>query len=777
MKKDISKLVKKIITNKAGHRQTVWVKVDNEPKKVRKPVRKKTISNRGNVVIPKGLEEKYKNKPFTWKVMTKASSIIDKKTGENHIKLSQTDWKGLLKEHTGFFVSLAKRYNYGSMKGEQFADLKQTAIKGFIEGVNKYREVSNKNKELIDLKKVAYSYAVGRVKEFISKKLRHGIRMPSHLQKPFRDYQKISQQLKNKTGLTPSNEMIAKKLQKIWSIETFLPKTKSKEKLPLYGFTTTGGEAKKSILEKHSQNIADIKTKYSNYLSDLDIQYENSKSGEKDKKIEKTIIETLKKKMKRDEKSYNEAKKEYETVHIDYEKQIDDLKNKIQSSKGELKRNYETRYSDLIFEHNEEAFLGKAQKKLEETKQTFQNSKRDHQMAIDLYSDIDTQEYKKRKTSLKESEKYEIRKEQMRYEMSIGARTIPGIIQRIKEFQEYEAITEIPLNLTFTNFDERSNEEIVTTENDLTPEQIIEQQDLHQQSKARLLHYINTRLSPIHSDILKLHIGLHEFSTPTEDGLWGELSTNTEIMRYLKNKHKTILKSSGPSKFVNLISSITDPIELGKFITNIPFVKEKYMTNPSYLLFDIKKWLSDKPISGMKKVKKSKSQYLKERNAFIKAGEQSKIDWMKWRKANPGYTKAESTLIYNKLKEKYKYDRNNPPKKFEMKKVTVTKKMIQQWEKEIPNIFIDSDSRRLNYVRNRLVESKDIIRRITPIKVIRNLLSSHRALLESNAMQKSIDSKENFNDSLAVYIGIRDLLNGVFETGNYAFVSDDFLEN
>ena len=170
------------------------------------------------------------------------------------------------------------------------------------------------------------------------------------------------------------------------------------------------------------------------------------------------------------------------------------------------------------------------------------------------------------------------------------------------------------------------------------------------------------------------------------------------------------------------------------FIINIPFILPEYrINNGDKLTQDYNDWQKRKPIEGKEKVRINKKEYLKKRKFWLSRKKQAKIKWNQWKSKNPKYTQEQSTKKYEEIKENLKANNKYRPTRFLLKKKSNIN-LIKKWENRFPNPFYESESGKNTFVRNNLEVSIENMRRLTPVKAIKDLLFAHHQLVENGIM-------------------------------------------
>lgn len=347
-----------------------------ETEKIRKEEKEKKFVTRKGKVIDNPvsydfLKNKYEKRfPITWKIMTsgKWKDVGDKKQAV----LTNLEWKDLLKEHAGLIVNMSKKYSYGENYGNRFNESRAIAEAGFVEGVNAYGKYFDKDKP-IDFLNVTFSYVKGRLKENLANRLNAGLRIPAHLQKPYRDYIQVKEDFKAKGIENPADDLIAKELQKLWTKKLFYGQYKLAEERR-YKIEKTFGKGKKKVVkivegtfndlskerqkeekekdlipldnyvivkregveenkeERHVKNMQKIEDKFNKEEEKLEEQLLLSQTmNEKDKKFGESII-------KQKQEKYDDLIKEKEKIQSDKIKKVIELENEQNNLNEDVKK-------------------------------------------------------------------------------------------------------------------------------------------------------------------------------------------------------------------------------------------------------------------------------------------------------------------------------------------------------------------------------------------------------------------------------------------------------
>ena len=589
--------------------------IDVEVIKLRNPKKEKVVISKNKVIpnpsLPENMEEKYSIKyPLTWKLMNqgKWEKVKDKKEKDKyHLKLSELQWKDLINEHKGLINSIAKKYSFGQDFGDRYDENHAVAIAGFLEGVNAYGKYFNP-KKLFDFGKVIFSYTLGRVKESNAQRLSAGLRIPANLQKPYQQYLSTKRGFEKRNISNPTDEQIAKILQKVWTKKTFdssyktyderrydIEKTfvigyekikgkkvkitekriikgkfgdldkirqeleKKKDLIPLEGYVTIYQEGvTKNKETKHEENINKIEEDFNKRQNKLEEDYLLSKTmPKKDREFGINLISSKKKEVDNIKEIRTNFIIEKNNEQKKIEKQQEELINKIKVLKEKvdlgLSKYHKTKFNKVIKQSQEllktissDAYTNEKllpyNKKITSLDKDLSTSEKEYEMVKNFYTPIDQIEYEKRKTQIEVSKKETLNSESHRYNNDTSSLTVPGIKDRIKEFQQIESIKNVPLNLTIEGDDGSGMqmEEKIKRPNELSNQQLSELIETHTVAKNILKDKINM-LPLLYRDIFSLYIGLHEKSKMKEDNLWGELATNQDIIKYLDKGNKAYL--------------------------------------------------------------------------------------------------------------------------------------------------------------------------------------------------------------------------------------------
>lgn len=831
-KKNNPKLIKKEIINKKGEKQVVYINPNKTITEIRKELKEKnklfanpvtrklikekvSVSNKGKVYLNldtyEGLQEKYKARPITWKIMTNMTWENLKKGKKG--KLTNKEWKVLLKETDKLIHFVAKKYSFGEVYTDRFKELKLVGQSALVEAVNNYHKVFNKKKPF-DFQKFAHVYILGRIKETVANRLDAGLRVPKFLQKPYQEYIDVKNKLQIKLGTKPSREVIAKELQKIWTKQTFYSqyrttegktfgdiyevkdkkgnvlykgdnlklakkkyvkgktvltkrkkgfteltdvekkKVSKQDQLPLEGWITVNKEGVLQDKEdKHEQNLSKIENDFQQRKENLEaVYYSTNSMSNTDRKNAKTIMDELQRRLDDTQKKIKDVKQEKLDKIIVLEAEIksakdkfDELDKTIKDKKrskqyNEAKKNLAILNSDKYRDES----VRDINLKLKNLREVEQSNLNDIRLSKQLFEPMTDKVFNERLNDLERLKQQELDNERKRHNKDTSSTYIPGVIERVKEFEQIEAIKEQPLNL-YVNDDEgdsRSNLEVTYTPDELSQEERVTLLEQHEIAKQVLKDHLGL-LVPVYKDIMSLRMGLHEKSKPTVDNLWGELATAKEIVSYLEKKHKNIL--SNEDKFLNLVNNKLKS-EADKFlmIKSVPFIGERYFYNPELIKKDFDVWQKSKPVSGKsKKVKLNPKTYNKLQKTYRANIKKAKDQWTKWRKKNKGYSQKTSTKVYEALKKKYKAAPNYKPKRFiNVIEKKIDPKRLNAWQQKKPKIFTQSYSTREKFVLNAIQDSTEILRRTVPLKAVKDLLSAHRRLVEAGVTaEKSVNEE------------------------------------
>ena len=185
---------------------------------------------------------------------------------------------------------------------------------------------------------------------------------------------------------------------------------------------------------------------------------------------------------------------------------------------------------------------------------------KDLEIAKEFYSPLNEEKYKTKKEEIERRKLIDIEDETKRYNKDVSSSTIPGVKERLKEFQAFENIINVPLNAPIGSEEGSSTiDTLIMRPEELSPSELHELIDLHTFAKNELKSKIES-LNPIYRDVFALYTGLHSESPLTKDNLWGELATYKDIIKYLDEKHKFLVKNPG---------------KVAEWITNKKVVKEE----------------------------------------------------------------------------------------------------------------------------------------------------------------------------------------------------------
>lgn len=741
-----------------------------------------------------GLQVKYEqSKPITWKLMTKGEWKVGKEG--KVVKLTPQEWSKLVKENDKLVHFVAKKYAFGEVYSERYKELKAVGQAALVEAVNKYHKAFNKENPF-DFAKFAYAYVNGRIKESVANRLDAGLRIPKGLQKPYQEFIAVRNRLQGKLGVKPRRELIAKELQKSWTKQSFYPQyivaegrtygeqylvkdkkgkivykgmdikkakavykkgfsfekttrafkdltavekkvEKTKDLLPMSGWVSVSKEGVvKNKEEKHEENLSKIEEEYQKRQEDLEATYYSTNNmGKQDKQRAEQIIGILQKRVDDNQEKIQEQKRKKIDELILLEAEVETLEDKLKTYKTKTSKAYKDtikKISELKSDRYRDEKVKDINNKLKDLFDTEKRLLNDLRMSKQIFEPMTEQEFEKRKEQLEFEKKDKIANETHRYNKDTSSSLIPGVIDRIKEFEQIESIKELPLNLQVESEDDgsRSNLEVTYSPDAISEEEKFDLLQQHDLGKIALRGALDL-LVPVYKDIMSLRMGLHKDSPPTVDNLWGELATAKDIEKYLDKKHKVLL--ANPDRFVDLISKMKNEADRYLMIRSVPYVNNRYFYNPTALLNDFDKWRSSQPKTGkLKKVKIDMKKYKQLKTKWLNAKKEANKKWKIWRKKNPKAKQEVSTKVYNKLKEQLRASRKYEPKKFIMvKDKKVNPKLVKQWQERKPKIFSESSSAKESFILNGINESTEILRRVVPLYEVKSLLAAHRRLVET----------------------------------------------
>jgi len=823
-KKDKNKLRRKEITNKLGKRQVVLVLPDQFVKKVgyRKskeelgdkktgaklgqPNENVNVFKRGNVpiVTKKDFEKKYGKDSITYKIITGKF-----KYGDNGINLKNKDWSKLLNEHGGFIAKQAARFNYGNYNGEQFNELKQIGIVGFLEGVNKYKKVLNSDKPY-DFGSFVFNYVTGRMKEAISKELRAGIQIPKHLILPFQQYTEIRNRLTTDTGNTPTKIEIARELQKIWNKKTFNPnallseqrkyakikgkkeyvefyeddnkddfekvisfknlpnefknKFKEDDVLPLTGYTTSRtGKARIGKREIHEQNLSKIEKRFNETKKRLSENFSidsitEDEEFENRKKLIKTVSDNINKKQKEYEnvkdnyldkvKSLNEDMGRINEGINKLDLKIDDEKdtNKIATLRHQREL-LSHKSNDMFSVSYQEKYFKDNKEKLEKVSIELKKLKSDYETIKQIYPTerMTEEQYDKEVKRIDLSMGESIRNEVRRFGRDDSSILIPGIMERVAEFENIDSLKNLRLDVGLDMDDDNSISPVdFIYVPQLNPEEEVEVREEHKKAKQGIINGINY-LVPNFSNALKLHLGLHEDSKKQEGEIWGELSTTKDIVKWFDDRKLVDDKTIGENitSMVNSKNKIEGKANAATKLVDIPFLRERFQDNPELVKSTYEKWLSEKPndsnTSEKQKVKKSTKELKADSKQYKQNIVDARLKFRNWLKKHLHDTDLKQRKKkYDKIKDEMHATKKYRPTKFKEEVVNkkVTKDDIKKWESNIPSFTYNNQNDKEIWTSRILEKARDIIVKVIPLEEVRNLIRVHRQMIEHGILEK-----------------------------------------
>jgi len=791
-KKSNVKLVKKKIINKLGKEQTVYIDpitgidIPKGTKKILKRGEDKSllITKRGVEDTQEFIRDLYSKKyPVSYSLMTNGKWKLGK--DDKYILVAnQEKWKQLLEEHKRQIIGSAKKYSFGKTFGDRFEELKAVANLGFVEGVNHYGKFKD-SKDLTDFNRVVYSFVIGRLKETISNRLQKGLRISKNLNAPFSDYKKVRDKLIEKHGVRPKRELVIKELQKKWTKKTFLDSYKTADQRDygnLYEIknangkvikTSTDAEVLKEYLKKNrkkfnslniSKRIATFNdlsiaekiaerekdklplTGYVSINKEGVIDNKNQKHVDKLNKIEKQFDNELRK-LKQDylliaKKHPNEQKRNQEILD-NLQARVGETERKIRLL-GYKKTDEVTRIQDSKIPEDEKKLslalsFSKIDKEIEDLKLELEKNRRDLQIAKDFYKTMTPAEFREKRLRVEFDKKNMIDSEIKRFNTDTKSTYISGITERVKEFEQLESIKELPLQLNLEDSEGGSNtvESVTIIPNNLSQDEQVSATEQLMIGKQILKDNLDL-LAPVYADTMKLIMGLHQESENTKDNIWGELKTNNEVIKFLERKYR---KYTNPKNLYKVLKSLPNIEDRQKLIGVLPFITERYFKNIDLVIKDYDKWNTEKITE--KKVKIPFKQYKKMVKSFIEKRKKAKVIWNKWKKGKR-VNQTESTKKYNEIKKKLGVYGIKRPKNTVMKKLNAKEKvaMLKQWQTREPKLFSTSLSDKQKYVQNVFADSREILRRTVPLKVVRDLLTAHNTLISHGViLEKSLKNK------------------------------------
>ena len=242
---------------------------------------------------------------------------------------------------------------------------------------------------------------------------------------------------------------------------------------------------------------------------------------------------------------------------------------------------------------------------------------------------------------------------------------------------------------------------------------------------------------------------------------------NNEIVNYLNSKYSSYTDPNNYDKFVAMLKSVKNKTDRESLIMGVPFINPKYRGNIDKFLKDHEDYQkSFKPVKTVS-VKVPEQEYKNSMKRWKANRTRSSRLWNEWKKtkeakkakADDKFQKVSSRKL-KQLQRQYKARVEDKPTKYIKKKVKETKKVVQ---KVRPSFFYDSDSRKLKWVSDALSDSRQIIRSVTPIKHIRNLLSAHRMLVEHGVeITKGIVGDEVHVELIESYLDLSKAMNFIY---------------
>jgi hypothetical protein len=780
-------------------------------KRLRLPEKEKHVvsAKRQKVFSQKELDADYREKhPETLRVVEegKWKKLPKERTA---IQLSEAVWKKILKEHEPFVHTMAKKYSFGQVHSERYNELKQVGDVAVHEAINMYGKHLLKFKKeggtKPTIKQLVYRYVIGRVKETVHNRMIAGLRVPSYLESPYQKYKEVKARLTNEIGQSPSSEQLALELQKIWTKKDFYPsyvtaedrdygtvvvkkkghasvtrqkrftdlsseqqeEERKKDVLPMEGWLSVSKKTvAKNKLERHQDNLQKIQDEHKEALENLEKEYENSQyENPESKRRKETVLKEL-------EEKANEARKEMliklavrdkkaEQYHQEMTQLASKLENAVPGSEEaksialQLRKFEGTKYwAEMLKEVNPPYY---------KAKEVYEQAKKELEQHKHSTKELDQSDLEQRKQQLERDRLLKVEHETQRFNADEKSSRIYGLLERVKEFEQIDAVKEVPLGVTV---DEEGSEtptvELVRTDEDLTPQEIEELKVTHEEARE-VLNQSFDKLRPIYGEAFRLHIGMHSQSKPTADKLWGELMSDDEILRFMERKHKNKLKVPS-SAYAKRFAKYGDT-DLYRLQGAMPFVAEKYRNDFRGFQQDFERWHKNKPRAKNQKVKLERKEFKEAFKKWLRANKKAREEWKSWRIKHRSLPQSDSVKKYVSLKKKYHAGRSDKPKRFMKRKVTPTKEDLKIWRSRMPKLFYDSESGKRKWINSTLQDAKHIVRATTPKEYIRNWLVSHRKLVEHGiALEKAFVFDEQENAKWQSFFARRELFETLYET-------------
>jgi len=646
---------------------------------------------------------------------------------------------------------------------------------------------------------------IGRVKETVHNRMIAGLRIPSYLEGPYQKYKEVKAKLTAEMGHLPSVEQLSRELQKVWSKKEFYPQyllaeerdygslvlkrrgkatttrqkrfadltieeqmlEKKKDVLPMEGWISLNKKGvAKNKLDKHQANLQKLQDQHREAISQLEKEYESSQQEDPEVRRKHDLIQ------KELEDKLNEARKEMmiklamrDKKAEAYHQEMAQLNAKLESAVPgseeaksialKLKKFEGTKYwAEVLKDVNPPYYAAKA---------AFETAKKELEQLQHSDQKMDQSDLEQRRAQLDRDLQLKIEQETQRYNADEKSTRIPGVLERIREFEQIESVKEIPLGVSV---DDEGSEtptiEIVRVEEELTPQEVEELKVAHEEARDAMSRSFE-KLRPIYGEVFRLHVGMHPQSKLTKDKLWGELMSDDEILRFLEKKHA--LKLKVPLKeYAKRFAKYSDA-DLYRLQGAMPFVTEKYRNDFRGFQQDFGHCQKNKPRSRNRKVKLSPVEFKKRFKEWLRANKKARKEWKSWRIKHRDLSQSDSVKKYVSIKKRLHATRQDKPKRFVIRKTTPSREDFESWHSRMPQLFYDSESGKRKWVNSTLQDAKHIVVATTPKEYVRSWLSTHRKLVEHGVVfEKAVLFDEEENAKWNEFFLRRKLFESIFNT-------------
>jgi hypothetical protein len=376
---------------------------------------------------------------------------------------------------------------------------------------------------------------------------------------------------------------------------------------------------------------------------------------------------------------------------------------------------------------------------------------------------FDQSAFDQRKEQLEHELQANIEKEIVRSNADQKSSRIAGVLERVKEFEQIDAVKEVPLGVSV---DEEGSEtptvELVRADQDLSPEEVEDLRVAHEEAREAMNRSFD-KLRPIYGEVFRLHVGMHPESKPTPDKLWGELMSDDEILHFLERKHRYKLQVPA-SEFAKRFAKYGET-DLYRLQGAMPFVVEKYRNDFRGFQNDFEHWQKTKPRKRNRKVKIERGEFKEAFKKYLRAKRMAREEWKKWRNKHQTLSQSESVKRYVTIKKRLHATRSEKPRRFALRMVAPTKEELKSWRERMPQLVYESESGRRKWINAILQDAKHIVRATTPKEYVRNWLVTHRKLVEHGiGFEKAFLFDEYENDKWGLLFSRRNVFEEIFET-------------